>query len=259
MMSATFKSVEQGAGAGSAARRSVSGAGARHRPVPYTRVQEVADRLSAATARVDNGETQELLGLYAARVAEYAHHDVAIARGFLLPRICSFFLRVDCKRPMPVEARQLLADEMIGRLEAATTIVGLVDEFRSAFQWLLDIDRSVDGPKILRLDAAVSRLRRDFTSRQRLAVVARRAGFSVPAFVKLFRRRAGTSFVPFVRSLRVAYATRLLNETDMPFAEIASTSGFDSLVRMNRAFRTVTGDLPVSRRWSRRLARAAEG
>jgi hypothetical protein len=59
----------------------------------------------------------------------------------------------------------------------------LVDEFRSAFQWLLDIDRSVDGAKMLRVDAALSRLRRDFTNRQWLSVVARRAGFSVPAFV----------------------------------------------------------------------------
>jgi AraC-like DNA-binding protein len=238
--------------------RSVIAAGARHRSVPYARVQEAADRLTAATVRVDNGETQEVLDLYAARVVEYAQRDVAAARGFFLPRVCSFFLRVDCKRPMPVEARQLLADDMIARLEAATTIVSLVEAFQAAFQWLLDIDRSGEGPKILRLDAAVSRLRRDFASRQRLAVVARRAGFSVPAFVKLFRRRVGTSFVPFVRALRVAHATRILTETDKPLAEIASTSGFDSLARMNRAFRSVTGALPVSRRWARRLAPAAE-
>ncbi|HET6284109.1 MAG TPA: AraC family transcriptional regulator [Polyangia bacterium] len=203
--------------------------------------------MSAAFDREDGPETQRLVDLYVAMVAGYANNHVETARGFFLPMLCSFLLRIDRKRPMPVDAGEQLADDLITDLEAAATIARLVDAFRSGFWRLQEISRPVRGPKILRVDAAVSRLRRDFTSRMSLSEVARKAGFSLPAFVKIFRERTGTSFLPFVRSLRVEYARRLLIDTDMTSDEVASASGFHSVLRMNRAFRIVTGATPERR------------
>ena len=217
-------------------------------PVPFTRIQLVADGMTAAIDRGDDAETERFFELYVAMVVGYANGHVAVARGFFLPTLCSFLLRIDRKRPMPLAAGQQLVDDLIADLESATTTSKLVDTCKTWFGRLVEISRPLKGPKILRLHAALGRLRRDFTSQQRLSEVARNAGFSVPAFVKIFKERTGTSLIPFVRALRVDYAQRLLTDTEMTLAAIASASGFHTTIRMNRSFQAVTGTIPRQRR-----------
>ncbi|WP_010508544.1 AraC family transcriptional regulator [Komagataeibacter europaeus] len=78
----------------------------------------------------------------------------------------------------------------------------------------------------------------------RQADMARQAGLSGPAFSRLFRRATGTTFVSFMRRLRVSRARRMLAETDASIAEISSAAGFANLSNFNRQFLEICHTTP---------------
>jgi transcriptional regulator GlxA family with amidase domain len=102
----------------------------------------------------------------------------------------------------------------------------------------------VQGPKAVRIEATLHYLRNNFTERLRLRQVARMAGFSPQAFVRIFRETTGTSFLPFVRALRVEFAKDLLATSKMTLEQIADRTGFRTTQNLIRSFRRVTGQAP---------------
>jgi AraC-like DNA-binding protein len=121
--------------------------------VPFTRIQLVADGLTAAIDRRDDAETERFLALYVAMVVDYANDHLAAARGLFLPTLCSFLLRIDRQRPVPIDAGRQLVDDLIAELESATTLSQLIDAFTTWFRRLLEIGRSPEGAKIVRVEA----------------------------------------------------------------------------------------------------------
>lgn len=210
----------------------------------YIDIQKVVDELTAAAEREDYVETQRLADSYVSLVLGYTHEQVEVSRSFFLPTIFSVLDRIERKYPIRSDAREQLADDLVQSLEDAATVGGLVESFKAALQRLSVIGKAVQGPKIVRLEATLQYLRRNFTERLRLPEVARKAGFSVPAFVRIFRETTGMSFLPFVRALRVEFAKTLLATTEMTVEQIAFSSGFQSQHHLIRSFRTVTGRTP---------------
>jgi len=82
------------------------------------------------------------------------------------------------------------------------------------------------------------------TEPQSVADAAARVGLGRSHFHALFREAAGTSFVRHLTRLRVDTARRLLEETDLPLAEVALASGFEQLAHFYRCFREHTGHPP---------------
>ncbi|GBQ54408.1 AraC family transcriptional regulator [Komagataeibacter swingsii] len=78
----------------------------------------------------------------------------------------------------------------------------------------------------------------------RQADMARQVGLSGPAFSRLFRRATGSTFVSFMRRLRVSRACRMLAETDASIAEISSAAGFANLSNFNRQFMEICRTTP---------------
>ncbi|GCE82354.1 AraC family transcriptional regulator [Komagataeibacter diospyri] len=90
----------------------------------------------------------------------------------------------------------------------------------------------------------------------RQADMARQVGLSGPAFSRLFRRATGSTFVSFMRRLRVSHACRMLAETDASIAEISSAAGFANLSNFNRQFLEICRTTPrCYRRDVRNLSR----
>lgn len=75
---------------------------------------------------------------------------------------------------------------------------------------------------------------------------------------RMFHEHLGVTPDQFARSRRAHFARRLLDDTDLPVADIAFASGFGSLRQFNRAmkdiFRATPSDLRARRRRSDRLA-----
>lgn len=88
-----------------------------------------------------------------------------------------------------------------------------------------------------RILKAIIYLRNHFTRRVTAAETARAAGVSPSWFLHLFPAQTGYGFSDFLQRLRVEHARRLAEGSDLPFGEIARSSGIMSQSRMGVLFR----------------------
>lgn len=87
-------------------------------------------------------------------------------------------------------------------------------------------------------------------SRLRLKTVAREVGVSPFHISHLFRSDLGTTFRDYVTQRRVRRAQRLLEQTRLGMAEVASASGFTTPVQLRRVLLRETGTTPTAVRQS---------
>lgn len=87
-----------------------------------------------------------------------------------------------------------------------------------------------------------------------LAALAATTGYSRAQFVRLFRHSTGTSPHRYVLQKRLAQARRLIVESTLPLAEVASATGFASQSHLSGAFSRAFGSTPGA---ARREARGA--
>ena len=77
-----------------------------------------------------------------------------------------------------------------------------------------------------------------------LAALAAAAGYSKAQFVRLFRRTTGTSPHRYVLQRRLREARRLIVNSTLPLAEVASETGFATQSHLNNAFVRYYGCTP---------------
>jgi O-6-methylguanine DNA methyltransferase len=65
---------------------------------------------------------------------------------------------------------------------------------------------------------------------------------------RLFARHLGVSPVAVAQARRLAAAVTLIDDSDLPMAEIAAAAGFGSVRRFNEVFAAVHGEAPLARR-----------
>ena len=86
------------------------------------------------------------------------------------------------------------------------------------------------------------------------ADLAARLGWSGRHLRRVFQEHLGLTPDQLARSRRTHFARRLLDDTDLPVADIAFASGFGSLRQFNRAMRETFRDTPNALRGRRRRA-----
>jgi AraC-like DNA-binding protein len=74
--------------------------------------------------------------------------------------------------------------------------------------------------------------------------ISRAAGISRTLFQKRFRETMGTSIREHILKRRIERATSLIEETDIPLAEIAYRSGFRHQEYLGQIIKKATGDTP---------------
>lgn len=91
--------------------------------------------------------------------------------------------------------------------------------------------------------------------------MAARLGIGARHLARLFKRHVGASPLQTANTVRLQRAKRLLNDTDLPVAEIAVHAGFKSLRRFNAAFLDLYARPPsaLRRRTRRGREMAVEG
>jgi len=78
-----------------------------------------------------------------------------------------------------------------------------------------------------------------------LEMLAQQVGFSPYHFARLFRQTTGESPHQFVLRQRLVEATRLLKETDLPLAHVASEVGIPNQSHFTQAFKRRLGITPL--------------
>jgi AraC-like DNA-binding protein len=82
------------------------------------------------------------------------------------------------------------------------------------------------------------------------------AALSEGAFSRFFRKCTGRTFPIYLNEIRLGRAARLLSETDLRVATVASESGFANLSNFNRRFLAWKSMTPVAFR--RKVVRSRE-
>ena len=74
------------------------------------------------------------------------------------------------------------------------------------------------------------------------------AKMSLPSFTRLFKKVAGMTFVSYVTHVRLSQALRLLKESSLTVAEVATRVGFSDQSYFDRKFRFAFGQTPSGAR-----------
>lgn len=95
-----------------------------------------------------------------------------------------------------------------------------------------------------KFDSIALYLREHYTSSLSLEEVASFAGFSKYHFSRIFRDHFQMNFPEYITSLRISKSMELLEDPDLSVMDVASLSGFSSLVSFNRAFKLLNQCTP---------------
>lgn len=81
-----------------------------------------------------------------------------------------------------------------------------------------------------------------------LDMIADHVGMNPSALCRYFKRKTGKKLFDFVTELRVAFAAKLLINSNISISKIAYDCGYNNLSHFNRQFKTVTSTTPTEYR-----------
>ena len=114
--------------------------------------------------------------------------------------------------------------------DAAGTIVGL-EGFTREFK----VASAAAGP-FPELSRVIDYVERNHASRITVADLAERAGYTVRTLERLFQKRFNMSPFAYLKRVRLNGACRLLTQTNLPIAQIATDTGFCDQSYMTKEF-----------------------
>ncbi len=211
----------------------------------YADLQQAADSLGEALDRQNSTELKLACDRYVTLVLQYSGGRIEVIRSHFLATIFQLLKSVKRRNPMKESAYNSFAREITGSVEEARTTDQVIESLNSSVQRLGFVSAKVwRGPTVMLLEATLQYLKDNYFEDLPLPVVARQAGFSVPAFTRAFKQATGTSYLAYLRSIRVERAKKLLTSTAMTVEQIAQTCGFHSQHHLIRSFKKVTGETP---------------
>jgi AraC-like DNA-binding protein len=214
-------------------------------PLRYGELQKAASALMDAFNRENNTESKLASDRYVRLVLIYSDERIEVVRSQFLATLFQLFSAIEKRHPMSAEARESFATDLTARLETVHSVYQVIEAFKEALQRLSFVSSAaLQGPKVMRLEATLQYLRENFDEPLRLPDVAKKAGFSVPAYSRVFKQATGTSFLAYLRTIRVDHAKKLLTTTPMTTEQIAQACGFQSQHHLIRSFKKVTNQTP---------------
>ena len=70
------------------------------------------------------------------------------------------------------------------------------------------------------------------------------------SFSRYFKKRTGKSFIQYVKDIRIAQASKMLSDTEIPIAQICFESGYNNLANFNFYFKSIMKMTPSEYRKS---------
>ena len=134
------------------------------------------------------------------------------------------------------------------RLYADSLATGLAMQLVRRYSSLNDVQVGSGGMAPHKLRKAVGlidqHLAEEEEGRVALRVVAKAVGMSYFHFSRAFKRSMGMTPTNYIGERRIEAAKKMLEETELPIAEIALRSGFSSQSHFTTSFRRVAGATP---------------
>ena len=96
-----------------------------------------------------------------------------------------------------------------------------------------------------KISEAIKYIDKNLNDTLSVELIAEHFSFSPYYFHRLFTAVVGKSMIAYVRDRRVAYACKMLNETERKVLDIALDCGFDSAQSFSRTFKSIVGMSPL--------------
>ncbi len=214
-------------------------------PVRYLELQRAAEELVEALDQQSATALKLKSDRYVRMALFYANERLEVVRSHFLSLLGQLLRVIERRNPTRKDVCETLADTLTGSLEQAASLNQLLSSFNLVLQRLSFISSATwRGPRTMRLETTLKFLQENFAEPLPLPQVARRAGFSVPVFTRVFKEATGCSFLVYLRAIRVGHAKSLLENTRMSAEQIAQECGFHSQHHLLRAFYKVVGVTP---------------
>jgi AraC-like DNA-binding protein len=211
----------------------------------YSLLNRAAADLADAFDRVAMDEIKLASDQYVRLVLVWSAERIEVVRSQFLSMLFSLIKNIQKRHLLRNEVAEHLADDLSQKIEEAPSVYRVIETFKDALARLsVFASRALEGPKSMRLDTTLQYLKDNFAEPLRLTSVARKAGFSVPAFSRIFKQATGTSFLVYLRNIRVEHAKMLLRTTTLSAEQIAQACGFQSQHHLIRSFKKVTKSTP---------------
>lgn len=207
---------------------------------PYDRIREFyryqEPALLAAIQRRDRGEAIRIINHVLVHIYSAGEEQNDLLKGLLLELVVMI-----SRAAVEVGAPQ---SEVLGMNFHCITELAKIDDDEQLARWLRTtlermftaIERQEDFTPPLLVTKALRYMRENLHRDVTRDETARYAGISPSHFSRLMRERAGRSFTELLRQCRVDLASRLLQTTEQPLAEIADACGFCDQSYFTRVF-----------------------
>lgn len=93
------------------------------------------------------------------------------------------------------------------------------------------------NPNSRRIDKAFEYMNANYQKQITLKELAQLISMTDVSFSRFISKRTGNTFVDTLNEIRLAHATRMLIETNMPIADISANCGFNNISNFNRIFK----------------------
>ena len=90
----------------------------------------------------------------------------------------------------------------------------------------------------------------NFKEAIKLDAVAGMINMSKPSFCRFFKKSTGKAYFDFIKELRIGYACKLLQESNMSVIQICFECGYESISNFNRQFKEIINETPFKYRQS---------
>lgn len=213
--------------------------------LPYAELHEASLLLADAFGRGRVEEIKLAADQYVRLALLYSGERIEVIRSQFLSMLFQLIRSLQKRHQIRRQAAAEFSASVTQRLECAATSYHVIECFKEALDRVAFFStQALEGPKSLRLYSTLEYLKSNFSDSLSLPDVARRSGFSVPAFSRIFKQATGTSYLSYVRAIRIEHAKKLLRTTALSTEQVAQASGFRSQHHLIRSFRKVCGVTP---------------
>jgi AraC-like DNA-binding protein len=212
--------------------------------VRHSHVLQALDRLCSTFERQAVSEAAAMAHAFIQTVSCFSGGRLDIVRLEFVLAVTQIAKAIQKRHCLAADMPERWGDEAALKLDACTSFEELTDELKRTLNRLAMLATTSDGPSYLRIEELLEYLRQNLAEPIKLPHLARRAGFSVPSFCRVFKRATGHSLLTYVRGLRIDRAKHLLATTELPNTSVAELSGFHSQHHFIRSFKKVMRSTP---------------
>ena len=149
--------------------------------------------------------------------------------------------------------REKIAELIVGTIEKESTaqfisLIGILHELsiskncRSLCS--AGYRQNVRATDLVRLNAVIDFLMKNFRKPIRLQEAAEIANMSATAFCRYFKRRTNKTVIQFINELRIGYAHKLLLGKELNVEQVCYECGFNNVSNFYEQFQKITGNSP---------------